>query len=197
MKYSIVLILLILLLQPSANGQRATRKPVPLTTISHIDSFTVRYFYVTLFNTDTVPVLLKLGPTSQIAPNDTLRLARTFPCSDPSSGEYYDLHDLVSEEDNCVRWYTLQLIKPKDSLQFVVKLKDFDKANTSRLYLCYTKEITKTDRELNLYVDPKKIYMQKESRKFKTSYVAINENAPNTSFAEVGLNIYLSTTNQK
>jgi hypothetical protein len=77
-----------------------------------------------------------------------------------------------------------------------VKLKDFDKSDTSRFYYCYTKEVRIVDRELNLYTEPKKIYIMKESRDFKTDYVVICKDALNTGSAKVGLNIYLSATNQ-
>jgi hypothetical protein len=196
MRHFLLLILSFLLLQTIIYGQRATRRPQPLTSLYQPATFEGHYFTVTLTNTDTVPVLLKLGPTSHIKNSDTLNLARTYPCSNPSVGEYYDLHDLVSEENNCLGWYTLQLIKPKDTLRFVIKLKDFDKSDTSRIYYCYTKEIKKVDKELNLYADSKKIYMMKDSRNFRTSFIAVDKNALNTCFAKVGLNIYLSAVNQ-
>jgi len=163
-------------------GQRANRSTEQSTENYQPAIFAGRYFNVTLFNNDTVPILLKLGPTTQIANGDTLDLARTYPCSNPSVGEYYDIQDLVSEEDNCLRWYTLQPIKPKDTLKFVVKLKDFDNSDTSRFYYCYTKEIKMVDKELNLYIDPKKIYMMTEPRKFEVSYMVLDKNAPNNSF---------------
>ncbi|RYE44533.1 MAG: hypothetical protein EOP48_22535 [Sphingobacteriales bacterium] len=135
--------------------------------------------------------------SKHITNGDTLNLARTYPCTSPTVGEYYDLHDIVDEENNCVRWYTLQQIRPKDTLRFVVKLKDFDKSNASRLYYCYTKEIKDTDREHILNTDPKLIYIMKESRDFETSYVVIHKDALNTGFAKVGLNLYLSASNQQ
>lgn len=183
MKQSVIFLLLFLFLQPIAFAQRATKKSQPSNNIYQTDNFTGRYISVTLFNLDTVPVLLKLGPTRQLVNNDTLNLARTFPCSNPFAGEYYDLHDLVSWENSSVGWYTLQLIKPKDSIRFVVKLNGFDKSDTSRLYYCYTKEIKKIDRDLDLYADIENIYMQKEERNFKTKYITIDKHAPNSGFA--------------
>ena len=196
MRSTFLLILSFLFAQQMVYGQRATRSPKPSTAIYQPATFEGRYFTVTLTNNDTVPIFLKLGPSSQIENGDTLNLARTYPCNSPTIGEYYDLHDLVDQENNCIRWYTLQQIKPKDTLRFVVKLKDFDKSDTSRFYYCYTKEIKEVDRELDLYTGPKKIYMMKESRDFKTDYVVIDKNALNTGFARVGLNIYLSVVNQ-
>lgn len=183
MRPSSLLSLLFILVTQFAFGQRTTRLPQTATVISQPETFEGRYFNITLSNNDTVPILLKLGPRSQIKNNDTLNLARTYPCSNPSAGEYYDLHDLLSWESSCVTWYTLQLIKPGDTIRFMVKLKDFDKSDTSRLYYCYTKEIIATDKELNMYADRTKIYMQKEGRNFKTSYVVLDKHAPNSSFA--------------
>lgn len=183
MRQSFLLFIFFILLTHFAFGQRTTRRPQTVTTINQPDTFAGRYFNITLSNNDTVPILLKLGPRSQIGNNDTLNLARTYPCSNPSAGEYYDLHDLVSWESSCVTWYTLQVIKPGDTIQFLVKLKDFDKSDSSRLYYCYTREITANDRELNMYVDRTKVYMQKEGRDFKTSFVVLDKHAPNSSFA--------------
>jgi hypothetical protein len=196
MKPAFLLILSFLSVHQTVFGQRATRRTQLSTAAYQPVTFEGRYFIVTLTNTDTIPILLKLGPTKPIENGDTLNLARTYPCSSPTVGEYYDLHDLVGQEDNCVTWYTLQQIKPKDTLRFVVKLKDFDKSDTSRFYYCYTKEVRIVDRELNLYTEPKKIYIMKESRDFKTDYVVICKDALNTGSAKVGLNIYLSATNQ-
>ena len=183
MKQSVILLLLFLLLQLIVFGQRATKKPQTSNNIYQTDNFTGHYFTVTLFNIDTLPVLLKLGPTRQLVNNDTLNLTRTFPCSNPSAGEYYDLHDLLNMENSCVYWYTLQLIKPGDTIKFTVKLKDFDKSDSSRLYYRYTREVTTTDRELNMYADPTKIYMQKEDRDFQTNFVVLNKHAPNIALA--------------
>lgn len=144
-------------------------------TINQPGTFPGRCFSITLSNNDTVPVLLKLGPVGQIEDNDTLNLARTYPCSHPAERSSYDLHDLLSWESSCISWYTLQLIKPGDTLQFMVRLKDFDESGTSRLYYCYTKEIIGIDKELNMYADRTKIYMQKEARSFQTSYVVLNK----------------------
>jgi hypothetical protein len=88
-------------------------------------------------------------------------------------------------------------MRPKDTLRFVVKLKDFDKSATSRFYYCYTREIKKVDRELQMYTEPEKVYMMKENRDFETNFVAIDKNALNTGFAKVGLNIYISASNQQ
>jgi len=197
MRQSLLLILFVFFLQPFVFGQRATRKPQSTPIVLRPTTFEGRYFTVTLTNTDSVPVFLKLGPTRQIQNGDTLSLARTYPCSSPTVGEYYDLQGLVDQEDNCVRWYTLQQIKPEDTLKFIVKLKDFDKSDTSRFYYCYTKEVRRVDKELHMYDDPKTIYMMKESRDFETNFVAIDKNALNTGFAKVGLNIYISTSNQQ
>ncbi|MBA2746303.1 MAG: hypothetical protein H0U44_08775 [Flavisolibacter sp.] len=196
MRQSLFLSLLFCFLTLFACGQRATRRPQTATTISQPDTFSGRYFAVTLVNNDTVPVLLKLGPRSQIDNKDTMNLARTYPCSNPSVGEYYDLHDLLSWEGSCVTWYTLQLIKPADTIRFVVKLKDFDKSDTSRLYYCYTREITTTDRQLNMYADRTKIYMQKEERNFQTSYVVLDKHAPNSGFAIGWQTVRKSATNR-
>lgn len=196
MRQSFILILFFFFLQLSVSGQRTTRKPQVRPEVYQPPTFAGRYFTVTLINSDTVAILLKLGPTKQIENGDTLKLARTYPCSSPAVGEYYDLHDQVSEEDNCVRWYTLQTLKPNDTLRFVVKLKDFDKSDSSRLYYCYTKEVKKIDKELHMYDDPEKVYMMKEGRDFETNFVAIGKNALNTGFEKFGLNIYISATNQ-
>ena len=190
-------LILFLFVQYKVFCQRSTRRPRPSTSIYQPPVFQGRYFAVTLTNTDTIPILLKLGFSKQIENGDTLNLSRIFPCGNTSVGEYYDLHDLVAQEDNCVRWYSLQQINPKDTLRFVVKLKDFGNSDTARFYYCYTKEIKKVDRELNLYTDPKKIYLMKDSRDFQTSYVVINREALNTGFTKIGLNIYLSNTNQQ
>jgi hypothetical protein len=192
MKYSFLL-LPVFLLQTSSYAQRATRKLESSTITTTSKNFEGRFFTVTLSNTDIVPILLKLGPYKRIDNNDTLNLARTYPCNDRSVGEYYDLHDLVSEEDNCVRWYSLQLVKPNDSLQFVIKLKDFGNSDTSRLYFCYTKEIKVVDKEYGFYTDPKKFLMMKDMRDFSTNYVTLTKNTSNTGLAKVGLSVYLST----
>ena len=165
-----------MLFQSFTYGQRSTRKLHLSTTINYPDSFAGRFFNVILINSDTVPFLLRLGPSKKIKNNDTYDLARAYTCNNPLGREYYDLDNLVSEENNCVRWYTLQLIIPKDSLHFVVKLKDFDQLDTARLYFCFTKEITKVDRELDMYADPKKIVMMKDGRDFKSNYVSIHKN---------------------
>jgi hypothetical protein len=196
MRSTFLAILSFLFAQQMVYAQRATRSFKAPTAIYQPTIFESRYFAVTLTNTDTVSILLKLGPFRRIENGDTLNLARTYPCNSPTVGQYYDLHDLVDQEDNCVRWYTLQQLKPKDTLRFMVRLKDFDNSDTSRFYCCYTKKIKKVDRELNLYTEPKKIYIMKESRDFKTNYVVIGKNALNTGFTKVGLNIYLSAANQ-
>src|SRR5689334_18763005 len=100
-----VLLLLSLFVQYTVFCQRSTRRPQPTTSIYVPPVFQGRYFAVTLTNTDSVPILLKLGYSKQIENGDTLNLARTYPCNNASIGEYYDFHDLVSQEDNCVRWY--------------------------------------------------------------------------------------------
>jgi hypothetical protein len=197
MRPTFLLIVSFLLAQQSIYAQRLTKIPQASTAVYQAPAFQGRYFTVTLTNTDTVPILLKLGITKQITNGDTLNLARTYTCSSPTVFEYYDLHDLVNEENFCIRWYTLQQITPKDTLRFVVKLKDFDKSDTSRIYYCYTREIKEADKKHILNTDPKPIYVMKESRDFETSYVVINRDALNTGFAKVGLNIYLSATNQQ
>jgi hypothetical protein len=196
-KFAYLTILFLLSVQQFVYGQRTTRRPQPSIAVYQPAPFEGRYFNVTLTNTDTVPILLKIGITKQIANGDTLNLARTYPCSSLTEGEYYDLHDLVADEDDCVRWYTLQQIRPKDTLRFVVRLKNFYKSATSRFYYCYTKEIKVVDKELQLYTDPGKIYLMKENRDFETNFVTINKNALNTGFSKVGLNIYISATNQQ
>src|SRR5687767_220819 len=110
MRQSFLLITFFIFLQPLVFGQQSTRNPQSTPVVYLPTTFEGRYFEVTLINSDTVPVFLKLGPITQIENGDTLNLARTYPCSSPTVGEYYDLHDLVDQEDNCVRWYTLQLI---------------------------------------------------------------------------------------
>jgi hypothetical protein len=173
------LLIILLFFQLFSHGQRSKRNNQSLVTTYQPDSFAGHYLKITLTNSDTVPVLLRLGPGKRIENNDTLSLARMYPCNNPSVGEYYDLDYLVSEEINCVRWYTLQLIKPKDTLQFILKLKDFLAGDTTRLYSCFTKEITKMDKELNLYSDPKSIIIMKDVRNFKTTYINVAVATPN------------------
>lgn len=192
-----VLLILFLFVQNTVFCQRSTRKPQLSTSIYQPPVFEGRYFPVMLTNTDTIPFFLKLGFSKQIENGDTLNLSRNFPCSNPSVGDYYDLHDLVAQEDNCVRWYSLQQIKPKDTLLFVVKLKDFGNSDTARFYYCYTKEVKKVDRELHLYADPKKIYLMKDSHDFQTSYVVIYKESLNTGFTKIGLNIYITKSNKQ
>jgi hypothetical protein len=197
MRQPFLLILFHLFLQPLVFGQRLPGNSQATPVVYKPAIFEGRYFTLTIVNFDTVPILLQLGPTKLKAKGDTLNLARTYPCSSPEIGEYYDLHDLVEQENNCLRWYTLQTIKPRDTTRFVVKLKDFHKSDSSRLYYSYTREVKKIDKELHMYEDTKTIYIMKEDRDFETNFITIDKNALNTGLAKVGLNIYISATNQQ
>jgi hypothetical protein len=179
MRPTFLLILSFLFVQQQIYGQRLTRRPQQSTAVYEPFAFQGTYFTVLLTNSDTVPIFLKLGLCKQIANGDTLNLARTYPCRSPSVGEYYDLHDLVDEISEGVGWYTLQQIRPKDTLRFFVKLKDFDKSDTSRFYYCYTKEINEADRKHIIDTDQKIISIMKESRDFEASYVVIAKDALN------------------
>lgn len=174
MKRLLFHILFLLLFQTVLFGQRNGRRLQPSITAAYQPkTFEGRLFPVTLSSNDTVLVFLKLGFSKPIENGDTLNLARTYNCNNPESGGYYDLHDLVEQENNCLRWYNLQPIKPGDTLRFFVRLKDFDETATSKLYYCYTKEIKSIDKELKLYSDPKLIYLTHEPRNFESRRVIL------------------------
>lgn len=174
MKYSFLLLCSMILFGSIIHAQRSGRRAAKAITTFQPEMFEGRFFNVDLSNADTIPILLKLGYCKQIENGDTLNLARSFNCGNSSNEEYYDLHDLVSEEDNCIRWYSLQLIEPGTYLSFVVKLKDYEKASNSKLYYCFTKELQKFEKELNLAKATNHIVIMRGPQKFSTACISLN-----------------------
>jgi hypothetical protein len=156
--------------------QRALRRPRPISAFTSSVPFSGRLFDVTLTNGGNDSILLRLGAGKKIHGDDTLDLIRTSHCNTSEAGEHYDLDVGPDEVISCVSWYTLQLLKPGDTLHFMVKLENFDQADTARLYFFYTKSFTKSDREVEYYYDPKKIYIMKEERKLLSSFVVAEKN---------------------
>ncbi len=165
--------------------QRASRRPQSTSLFTSSVPFSGRLFNATLTNDGKDSILLKLGPYNRIDRNDTLNLLRTSHCDYSTIGEHYDL-DNNSEQIGCVNWYTLQLIKPRETIQFLLRMGDFDQTDTAHLYFFFTKSFTKLDRELELYSNPQKIFMMKESRKFLSGYVVVEKSNPNIILAICG-----------
>jgi hypothetical protein len=173
---------LFLVLQIFSYGQRSGRRPLhanPVYVSYEEPTFSGQCFKLTLINDDTIAVLLRIRPGKRIEHSDTLNLPRIYSCIDPTR-EHYDLDYSAQWESSCVRWYSLQLIKPRDTLHFTVNLKDFGEADSARLYFCFTQQILKVDTNLDLYSDPKKIYIMKEGRDFQTNYIRLSGSKPNT-----------------
>ncbi|MCG2616734.1 hypothetical protein LZZ85_20715 [Terrimonas sp. NA20] len=173
----LILCTLLCLLQLQAPGQRSGRRPSSSPTDPIPCKYPGRYFNLTLSNNDSEPILLKLGPITQIEDDDTLILFKNTNCNFSNKNFYYDLHDVQEWETSCITWYTLQLIQPGQTIRFVVKLNDFDSLGSSKLFYCYTRQIIATDQQLGMYADRSKIILQKcEGRDFETSYLALNKN---------------------
>lgn len=182
MKSAFLVTIFLLACHIQTHCQRASRRPQSTSLITSSIPFSGRLFYATLTNEGKDSILLKLGPYNRIDRDDTLNLVRTSHCDNSTIGEHYDL-DNNSEQIGCVNWYTLQLIKPKETIQFLVRMGDFDQTDTARLYFFFTKIFTRLDRELELYGNPQKIYMMKESRKFLSGYVVVEKSNPNITLA--------------
>jgi hypothetical protein len=176
MKFIILVSSFLLVCHLQASSQRISRIPQTTSTSTYSAPFSGRLFNVTLTNDGADSILLKLSPSKKIKNNDTLNLSRTYHCNNSLFDEHYDLDNTYSQISSCVNWYTLQLIKPGDSLHFVVKLGDFDLTDTARLYFFFTNSFTKIDREVEMHRDPRKIYMMKEERNFLANYVILEKN---------------------
>jgi hypothetical protein len=145
--------------------------PIPYSS----DHYPGRYFNVTLSNNDCVPILLKLGAAPKLKENDTLHLSRTYNCNNnDGTYSYYDLHDLKERDISCIKWYALQLIRPAETIRFVVKLHDFDTAAPVELLYCYTREITSQDITLEQYAEKNTTILRRDIRAFETIYLKLN-----------------------
>ena len=117
---------------------------------------------------------MKLGPKTQIENNDTLSLGITYSCTDDDD-KYYDVNESSFLLDNCIGWYTLQLIKPEETIHFVIELIGFDKFIIPKFYYSYTKEIKPFDREHYLNKDRSIIYIEKDKRHFHVKQILLNK----------------------
>jgi hypothetical protein len=191
----IFFLILFLTVHHTVFSQRVTRRSQQTTLFYHAPVLQSRYFSAVLTNTDSVPILLKLGICKRLDNGDTLNLARISPYPNPSMGEYY-LHYLVDQENEDALWYTLQEIRPNDTLRFIVRLKDFDNTDSAKFSYSYTREIKEADSKNSLNSDHK-LFVMKEPREFNTTQFLITGCELNTLFAKVGLDIYLSFINQQ
>jgi len=194
-----------MLFQLMAFSQRANRRSSGSQTsqfsqtsppVKQPANFEGPYFNVILTNNDTISYWLKVGLGNGSEDGDTLNLSRTFPCNYPDAGFYYDFHDQVEQEDDCVKWYTLRPIKPNDSLRFVVKLKDFISGYMSRLYYCYVRGRDLSEMELCLLTQPKSLVIMKVSRDVESRYVVLDKDIISTNISKQGLTIQILPTNQ-
>jgi hypothetical protein len=131
-------------------------------------------------------ILLRLGLSKRIENKDTLSLARIYSCSKPVTGVYYDLDYPASDVLSCVRWFSFQLVNPRDTFDFTVSLNDYEETDAGRLYYCYTNKITRQDEHHALYSDPKTIYITKEERDFDTKHIVLSTSKPNVILLHCG-----------
>jgi hypothetical protein len=128
---------------------------------------------VEITNADTLPVYLRFGPWRSIWQVDTVALVRYYSCRQNQQYPYYELDYFVSEENNCVSWYTLQKINPGDTVRLVCKLKDLADTDSSTLYIKYLKDLDRLESIAKYLNDPNTIVQLKESMEFKHTYVEI------------------------
>lgn len=175
----LLLLPLSIILYIHVQGQRVSRLQSSTSIIHNAEKDTSpgRYFNVTLTNNDTVPILLKLGPKTVIGNYDTISLGITCSYTDDDD-KRYDLNESSSLDDNCDCWYILELIKPKDTIYFVIKLLGFDQLDIAKLYYSYTREIPSIDQENKLNKDHDIIYFRKDKRDFDTQQILLNKHSP-------------------
>ncbi len=128
---------------------------------------------VEITNADTMPVYLRFGPWRSIWHIDTVALVRYYSCLQNQQNSYYELDYFVSEENNCIPWYSLQKINPGDTARLFCKLKDLTNADSSKLYVKYLKNLARLqsiDNDLN---DPNTVVQLRGAMEFKHMYVEI------------------------
>lgn len=180
---------LFLLLQLTSYGQRSGRRPLPSSGVNRQyerPKYNGPFFDVTLINGDTIPFLLRLGLSKRIENKDTLSLARIYNCNKPDSGVYYDLDYPASDILSCERWFSFQLVNPRDTIDFTVSLNHYEETDAARLYFCYTNEVTVQDKNHALSADPKTIYITKDERDFDTNHIVLSRRKPNVILLHCG-----------
>ena len=180
---------LFLLLQLISYGQRSGRRPLSSSAATrHYEGpkFNGPFFDVTLINGDTIRFLLRLGLSKRLENKDTLSLARIYNCNKPDSGVYYDLDNPDSEVVSCVRWFSFQLVNPRDTIDFTASLNHYEETDAARLYYCYSNKVTKQDENHALHSDPKTIYITKDARDFDTNYIVLSTDKPNVILLHCG-----------
>jgi|GEM_PF-3586697 len=130
---------------------------------------------VEITNADTLPVYLRFGPWKSIHTTDTVALVRYYSCQQNRQYTYYELDYFVSQENNCLLWYTLQKVNPGDTVRLFCKLKDLTDTETSKLYIRYLKDLGSLQFIASQLNDPNKIVQLRESIEFKQIYIDIPE----------------------
>jgi hypothetical protein len=168
-------------------GQRTLRKTPPTSEAWVPFECLGRLYSVTFTNSGNDSILLKLGSYQTLENNDTICLGKASHCDQSNIGQHYDLDDTPREIVSCVNWYTLRLVKPGDTIHFYARLMELNEADTTRLYFFFTKTFTASDRELEFYTVPNKVYMMMSPRDFYSGYGIVQAGASNVDLA-VGRN---------
>jgi len=153
-------------------GQRV-HKTQQVASILPPETVKGQLIQVQIINADSVPLYIRSGPFHFLNGGDTVELAKIYDCTDDSKKPYYDLDYLTSEENNCVRWYTLQMVNPGDTVGVTCRLTGFNWNDSTRLYIGYITKLRSDDSRL--FSDPNAIYIMKEPRAFEWIYLQIQK----------------------
>ena len=133
--------------------------------------------HVHIFNSDTVPIYLRFGPSHSVWLDDTINLAKVYSCTDDSKKPYYDLDYLKSEEDNCIRWFSPQILNPGDTAEITCRLTDHNLNDSTRLYIGYTAKMPAPVQD-TLRLNKNVLILMRGPNEFKWLQINIPGNAP-------------------